>query len=181
MCRYANPSYPAEPEVWFRIRHVALDLRAPPVARFRDQRVEIALGPRKAFETANIGALTRRVAVERVVTTAPVRKAPLLNRRALRAPRIVGLLRKARAWRDLLDSGEVSSRAEIARREGITRARVTQVIGLLRLDPRIQKQILAMPAEGRRPAVTERALRPLTQVHESADQRAYFDLLVNRV
>ncbi len=48
-------------------------------------------------------------------------------------------------WRALLESGQVANQAEIARREGITRARVTQVMGLLRLAPEIQEHILAMP------------------------------------
>lgn len=66
------PPYAPEPEVWFWIRHIAADgRRASPVARFRDQTVKIAVGPRKAFETANSGTLTRRVAVERVVAAAP--------------------------------------------------------------------------------------------------------------
>ena len=77
MCRSTNPSYAPEPEVWFRIRHVAVGgRRTPPVARFRDQTVEIALGSRKVFETANIGTLTRRMAAKQVVASAPVHRAP---------------------------------------------------------------------------------------------------------
>ena len=35
----------------------------------------------------------------------------------------------AREWRAMLTSGEAKSRAELARRAGVTRARVTQVLG----------------------------------------------------
>ncbi|MCK6529725.1 hypothetical protein L6R50_19940 [Myxococcota bacterium] len=37
----------------------------------------------------------------------------------------------------MLDSSEATSRAEIARREGLTRARVTQIMNLLRLPPEV--------------------------------------------
>ena len=60
-----------------------------------------------------------------------------------------------------LDTGEVRNQADIARREGVTRARVTQVLGLLRLAPEIQETILAMPKVSCRPAITERALRSI--------------------
>jgi hypothetical protein len=39
---------------------------------------------------------------------------------------------RARAWQRALESGEVRSRAELARREGVSRARVTQVLRRLR-------------------------------------------------
>lgn len=87
-----------------------------------------------------------------------------------RTPRVVELLRKAQEWRRQLDAGEVPSQAEIARREGFTRAQVTQVMGLLRLAPEIWRQILAMPDTVRRPAITERALRSF--VHLDAREQA---------
>lgn len=39
---------------------------------------------------------------------------------------------RALEWQRQLDSGEVRSKADIARREGLTRARVTQIMNLLR-------------------------------------------------
>ena len=51
-----------EPEVWFRIVHITLDgPDGAPVAAYREQTVEIALGPKGAFENGNVGTLTRRV------------------------------------------------------------------------------------------------------------------------
>ena len=41
-------------------------------------------------------------------------------------------LKRAVEWQRQLDSGEVRSRAAIARREGLTRARVTQIMNMLR-------------------------------------------------
>lgn len=41
-------------------------------------------------------------------------------------------IRKALVWQGELASGQVKNRAAIARREGLSRARVTQIMGLLR-------------------------------------------------
>jgi hypothetical protein len=49
--RYANRPSLAESEVLFRIVHVALEARnGAPEAAYREQTVEIALGPKGAFE-----------------------------------------------------------------------------------------------------------------------------------
>jgi DNA-directed RNA polymerase sigma subunit (sigma70/sigma32) len=70
------------------------------------------------------------------------RKARLTRRpKPVGPPRIVETLRKAIEWRRQLDAGEVPNQAAIARREGITRARVTQVLALLRLPPEILTRI----------------------------------------
>jgi len=51
------------PEVYFRIVHLDQDANTgAPVAAYREQTVEIALGPKGAFENDNIGTLTLRVA-----------------------------------------------------------------------------------------------------------------------
>ena len=44
-------------------------------------------------------------------------------------------MRLARNYQSLLDSGEVSTRAELARHLGVSRARVTQVLKRLRSPP----------------------------------------------
>jgi len=94
---------------------------------------------------------------------------------------VVELLRKAIEWQVLLKTGEVSNQADIARRERITRARVTQVMGMLRLTPRIQEQILAPPESVGRPAISERALRPKAQIENLMDQTARFEELLHRL
>lgn len=166
----------AEPEVVFRIVHVAdSDARAP--AAYRDQAVEVALGPNPAFPTGRVGALTRRVAAERVVTGAPPRRGKPRPPKEPRPPRVAELLRKAQAWWAMLESGEVATQAEIARREGITRARVTQVMGLLRLTPEIHAHILSMPQTNHRPTLTELALRPVARLQDRDAQIAAFRAL----
>lgn len=81
-------------------------------------------------------------------------------------------------WRTLLDSGQVVSQAEVARHQGITRARVTQIMGLVRLAPEIREHILSMSDTVRRPAVTERALRPTARFEDPKSQFAEFELLL---
>jgi hypothetical protein len=75
MCRSTNRRRAVEPEVWFRILHVAADGRdGAPMAAYREQTVEIALGPKGVFEGGNVGAATRRVDSERVVSAVPARR-----------------------------------------------------------------------------------------------------------
>jgi hypothetical protein len=53
-------------------------------------------------------------------------------------------------------------------------------MGLLRLAPEIQQHLLALPDMVRRPAVTERALRPIAQLEKATNQKAKFHELVAR-
>jgi hypothetical protein len=161
----------------FRIVHVALADGTPPAA-FREQTVEVALGPNAAFPTGKVGALTRRVPADRVVTGAQPRRGKTKPPLEPKTPRVVDLLRKALAWRALLDSGHVAHQAEIACREGVTRARVTQVMSMLRLAPEIRAHILSMSETVDRSAVTERALRPIAHLDDPKAQRAEFSVLL---
>jgi hypothetical protein len=159
---------------------VAVDgINGVPVAAYREQTVEIALGPKGAFENGNIGTLTRRVAADRVVHAVPSRVLHRKPPKAPRTPRVVELLRKALEWQALLESGEASNQAAIARQEGITRARVTQVMGLLRLAPEIQEHVFSLPDMVRWPAISERALRPIAQIEDHKNQLAEFQELLS--
>ncbi len=90
------------------------------------------------------------------------------------------LLRKAQEWRRQLDTGEYTAQAEIARREGVTRARVSQIMALLRLSLEIQKRILSLPDVAGRPAVTERALRPIIHSNDPGKQQDLFEAMIRR-
>ena len=151
-----------EPEVYFRIVHLAQVAHScAPLAAYREQTVEIALGPKVAFVNGNIGALSRRAPLNQVLSAVQAGRGDPKPPREPKTPRVVELLRKANEWKALLESGKVASQAEIARQEGITRTRVTQVMGMLRLAPEIQEYILSMPDAVHRPPVTERMLRPI--------------------
>ncbi|MBI2932496.1 MAG: hypothetical protein HYY16_12660 [Planctomycetes bacterium] len=118
---------------------------------------------------------------DRVVCAVPPRRGKPKPPREPRTPRVVELLRKAIEWQALLQSGEASNQAAIARREGITRARITQIIGMLRLAPEIQEHILSLPSTTqRRVALTERALRAIIQQDNPARQCLQFQQLLER-
>jgi DNA-binding transcriptional MocR family regulator len=97
-----------------------------------------------------------------------------------RTPRVVELLSKAIKWQGLLKSGQIPSQAEIARQAGLTRARVTQILSLLNLAPKIQEYILSMPKTARRPVVTERSLRPIALVENQRQQIEVFESLARQ-
>ena len=166
----------ADPQVWFRIVHLTVNA-SNGSATYQEQSVEVALGPKGAFRDGNLGRLTRLVPTEQVVSALSERARrakPPKPPREPRTPPVVETLRKALAWQRDLDAGEVASRAELARREGITRARVTQVLMLLRLAPDIQEAVLAIKERSEPPAIGERALRPLTCMEDPRRQAAAF-------
>ena len=170
-----------EPEIWFRIVHITPELRdVRQEATDCAQTVEVALGPKRTFENGNIGTLTRRVPADRVVSAVPPWRSKPTPPKVPTTPRVVELLRKAIEWQALLESGEATSQAEVACREGLTRARVTQVMGLLRLAPEIQQHILSMLDIVGRPSITERALRRVSRLEQLGAQRQAFQQLVGR-
>jgi hypothetical protein len=141
---------------------------------YRDQAVEVALGPRDAFKKANRATLVRRVPTGQVVCAVPPSQASPRPPKAPREPRVKELLLQAQEWQKMLNSGEVRNQAEIAQREGITRARVTQILNLLNLAPEIQDHILNLPKISCRSAVTERSLRPITLITNNDEQTIAF-------
>lgn len=151
----------ATPEVWFRIVHIAARLNDATGSTYANQTIEIALGPNGAPHDCTVATLTRRAPPTRALTaTRSPRPKPTSSRKP-RTPRVVETLRKALRWRAELESGTVANQAAIASREGITRARVTQIMALLSLTPEIQQQILLMPRNRGRASISECALRPL--------------------
>ena len=86
------------------------------LAAYRGDTVEIGLGPEPIFLATDLFA----PAADRL----PRRPAPRPDRAVL--------LRRAFVWRALLAAGALASRASLARWQGLSRARVTQVFDLLR-------------------------------------------------
>jgi len=150
--QYTNRQKAPKIELWFRIIHLAED-KNNEISDTVEQSVEVTLGPQNAFEFECIGRLTRCISADRVVTgalpkkpkTKKASKGKSNERKSSGPPKIVELLETATEWRRQLDSGEVPNQAKIARRERISRARVTQVLALMRLAPEIRERILAKP------------------------------------
>ncbi len=80
----------------------------------------------------------------------------------VRPPRIIALLARAKDFEGRLSSGEIASRADLARRFGLTRARVTQILNLLKLHSRVVSYLENLGAGTPFRFVTERKLRALT-------------------
>ncbi len=87
-------------------------------------------------------------------------------------PRIARMLAFAHHMQNLIESGEVKDRAELARIFGISRARVTQLMDLTLLAPDIQEEILFSEKGGKVEAVTERSLRKISGMTEWGAQRS---------
>jgi hypothetical protein len=69
----------------------------------------------------------------------------------------------AHEFKSLLDSGEVSSKAEIGRMYGWSRARVTQIMNLLKLPDKVQAVLLKPINE--RAVLSERGLRKVLKTN----------------
>ena len=75
-------------------------------------------------------------------------------------------LERAEAWGALLEGGAVTSRAELARHLGVSRARVTQVLAVLSVRSDVKEALLR--AEEERGRLPERLWRQAAKlrVHE---------------
>ncbi len=89
-----------------------------------------------------------------------------------RVPRVSRLMALAIRLDQLIRDGVVADQAELARLGHVTRARLTQIMNLLRLAPDLQEQVLFLSATERgRDAVTEKQLRPIAAVPSWRKQR----------
>ena len=84
-----------------------------------------------------------------------------LRAKKLEPPTVVKRLAQAEEWQRQLDAGEVKHRAEISRRQGVSRARVTQIMHLLELHPEIRSFIHGLGSDVPPRYVTSRRLLPL--------------------
>jgi hypothetical protein len=78
----------------------------------------------------------------------------------------------AQDWQQALANKSHVSPATLARQLGVSRARVTQVLRLLRLTPKVRKTIAALGDPLPVPIVTERRLRPMINLpaHEQLQE-----------
>ena len=87
--------------------------------------------------------------------------------RELKLPSAVGRLQLAEEFQRLLDSGEAPTRTSIARRYGLTKPRVTQLMDLLLLHPDILDYVRNLPPGTPERMVTEKKLRQFTKLPAS--------------
>jgi hypothetical protein len=70
----------------------------------------------------------------------------------------------AQEWQKALENGDYSSPADLARKLGVSYARVNQVVRLFNLAPEVLKAIAALGDPLPRPIVTERRLRSIVNL-----------------
>ena len=66
----------------------------------------------------------------------------------------------AREYKEMIDSGEAKNQAELAKLKGISRARVIQILSLLKLDSLIIQELEKLCDPLKSKLITERMLRP---------------------
>lgn len=89
-----------------------------------------------------------------------------------RIPRVSKLMALAIRFDQMLANGRVASMSELARLAHVTQPRMTQIMNLLHLAPQIQEELLHLPAvEAGDDPITERDLRPITQLLDWGQQR----------
>ena len=82
-------------------------------------------------------------------------------------------------YNEMFDLAQADSQADLARILGVSRAKVTQMMNLLKLDEEIQAFMLGLKeTDERLLALTERRLRPLTRISDRNSQREHFRKLL---
>jgi len=86
----------------------------------------------------------------------------------------VNVILKAEEYLRLLHNGVVKSRIELAQREGVSRARVSQILNLLKLAPEIKEYLKDIHDESVLRFFTERRLRRIAPLQNWETQRREF-------
>lgn len=88
---------------------------------------------------------------------------------------------EARRYQNLLNDPLINNQSDIARDLGITRARVSQVMSLLKLAPEIQKTLLGFKDQKMVRFFSEYRLRLLLTIYNSNQQIKEFKKMMNEV
>ena len=115
------------------------------------------------------GTLFRRQGKSVMLTEAPPASPPAPVRRPAKVARMLAL---AHHLQGAIDRGLVADRAAVARKLGLTRARVTQLLDLLLLAPDLQVEVLGLEALDGAEPLSERAVRDVAHAGDWIGQRA---------
>jgi hypothetical protein len=87
---------------------------------------------------------------------------PVVVQATVRRPaKVAKMLALAHHLQHAIERGIAHDRADVARRLGLTRARVTQLLDLLLLAPDLQERVLQLVEQDGRQPTTERTIRAL--------------------
>lgn len=88
-----------------------------------------------------------------------------------RPARVAVMLALAHKVQDAIDAGKVRDRADVARRLGFTRARITHLLDLTLLAPDLQERVLQLEAVDGEEPMSETTLRRVARVGSWESQR----------
>ena len=98
---------------------------------------------------------------------------PLPKPEPVRRPaKVARMLALAHHLQSAIDRGLVADRAAVARKLGLTRARVTQLLDFLMLAPDLELAVLALEAVDGAEPMAERTLRAVAHAGSWVEQRA---------
>jgi ParB-like chromosome segregation protein Spo0J len=86
----------------------------------------------------------------------------------------------AQTWQKALDNGDHSSPADLARKLAVSRARVTQVLSLLKLPPDVLNAVAALGDPLPSPILTERRLRSMMNLSGEEQEWTIRKILAER-
>jgi len=93
-------------------------------------------------------------------------------------PRVIDQFKRAVEWQRMIDAGEVKNAAQISRDLGITRARVCQLLSLLRLESEIKRYIIDLEGDEGCLHLSARALINIATSMNRDQQLAAFSAIV---
>ncbi|MCC7386342.1 MAG: hypothetical protein IT384_31155 [Deltaproteobacteria bacterium] len=88
------------------------------------------------------------------------------------------MLALAHKIQEAIERGQIRDQADVARRLGFTRARLTHLLDLLLLAPDLQERILFLEAVDGVEPISERALRAVAHVRSWETQRSRWAKLI---
>jgi transcriptional regulator with XRE-family HTH domain len=91
-------------------------------------------------------------------------------------------LQEARRYVRVLENDpSVTTRADLAREMGVSRARITQIMNLLRLDSEVKKRLLKLEDQRAIRFFGERRLRPLIQIEDPRRQMRELERMLAQI
>ncbi len=82
----------------------------------------------------------------------------------------------AREYKQMIDNGQVKNQSGLAQKLGISRARVTQILSLLKFDSSIIQELEKLGDPLKSKLITERMLRPYTN-KSTKEQKELLNIL----
>ncbi len=119
------------------------------------------------FPREILGKMDLRERMVNQVVREPVRK----------PAKIAQVLTYAHCIRRAIERGEYRDCSDVAQRLGYTKARISQMMNLVLMDPRIQEEVLALESVDGIEPMGEHAIRAVSEERDWAAQRARWDSL----